>query len=240
VTIRDQVRAVLEAGRRLGIVRWRAVIGASFGAMHALEWHVSHPGAAERTAVIAGPWHTTAEQIVQNSLQVEIVRADPHFHDGLYGDHGAVPARGLALARKLGMLSYRGPDEMDARFGRAPQEGEEDVFAVDSYFSANAAKFAARFDANSFVTLVAAKNTHDIGRGRGPAADVLRAADGPLLVLGISTDRLFPLDQQRFVAEHSPGSVTGTAPAVLDSPHGHDSFLIAQTSVGARLRSFLA
>ncbi|MFT4260390.1 homoserine O-acetyltransferase MetX [Microbacterium sp.] len=239
VTIRDQVRAVLEAGRALGITRWAAVVGASFGAMHALEWHVSHPGTAARTAVIAGPWQTTAEQIVQNSLQVEIVRADPHFHGGFYAGYGTAPTRGLALARTLGMLSYRGSDEMETRFGRAPQEGTDGTFAVESYFAANATKFAERFDANSFIALVTAKNTHDIGRGRGPAADVLRAADGPLLVLGIRTDRLFPLDQQRFVAAHSPGSVTGSVPAILDAPHGHDSFLIAQDLVGAQLSSFL-
>ncbi len=239
LTIRDQVAAAVRLGDALGIDRWAAVVGVSFGGMHALEWHVGHPGTAECVIVIAAPPETTAEQIATDTLQARVVRADPDFRTGDYGRHGVSPRTGLALARQIGMLQYRGRGEFDRRFGRARQDGDATTFAVDSYFAANAEKFASAFDANSFLTLVDAKNTHDIGRGRGGTEHALRTATGPLLVVGIDTDQLFPLDQQRLLARHSPGSISGDSPVVVTSEHGHDAFLIDQQAMGGILRDAL-
>lgn len=239
LTIRDQVAAAVRLGAALGIERWKAVVGVSYGGMHALEWHVGHPGTAERVAVIAGPWATTAEQIAANALQTRIVRADPAFHDGFYRSRGAQPRTGLALARQVGMLQYRGPGEFDRRFGRTTQDPAGEVFAVESYFAGNAERFAASFDANSFITLVESKNSHDIGRGRGGAEHALASATAPLLVAGIDSDRLYPIEQQRFIAEHSPGSASGHVPLTLASEHGHDAFLIDQNWFGEALASFV-
>ncbi|QTI71298.1 homoserine O-acetyltransferase [Gordonia polyisoprenivorans] len=232
LTIRDQVAAAAQLRRELGIERWAAVIGVSFGGMHAMEWHVSLGDMADLVAVIAAPWVTTAEQIAANSLQIDVVRADPDYRHGDYRQLGTAPIRGLALARRIGMLQYRAPDDFDRRFGRAQQDHGGGQFAVESYFASNAEKFAESFDANSFITLVNAKNSHDIGRGRGGARAALTAATHPLLVVGIDSDRLFPLDQQRFIARHSPGSVSGREPVVHSGGHGHDAFLIDQQWFG--------
>jgi homoserine O-acetyltransferase len=137
------------------------------------------------------------------------------------------------------MLQYRARDEFDRRFGRTRQDVDAGPYAIESYFRGNAAKFAESFDANSFITLSGAKSSHDIGRGRGSPERALQSSAAPLLVVGIESDRLFPLDQQRFIARHSPGSVSGDEPVVLHSGHGHDAFLIDQAWMGRTLGEFL-
>jgi len=239
LTIRDQVAAAVRLGEALEITTWAGVVGVSFGGMHALEWHVAEQGRAERVAVVAAPWATTAEHLVTNTMQTEIVKLDPEFHDGFYRRLGTRPRTGLALARQVGMLQYRARDEFHERFGRVRQDVHEGTYAVESYFRANGSKFAESFDANSFITLGGAKSSHDIGRGRGSPERALQSSSTPLLVVGIESDRLFPLDQQRFIARHSPGSVSGDEPAVLHSGHGHDAFLIDQAWMSRTLGEFL-
>ena len=92
LTIRDQVAAAVRLGETLGITTWAGVVGVSFGGMHALEWHVAEQGRAERVAVVAAPWATTAEQLATNTMQTEIVKLDPEFHDGFYRRFGAPTA----------------------------------------------------------------------------------------------------------------------------------------------------
>src|SRR6476661_1082289 len=239
LTIRDQVAAAVRLGETLGITTWAGVVGVSFGGMHALEWHVAEQGRAERVAVVAAPWATTAEQLATNTMQTEIVKLDPEFCDGFYLRLGTRPRAGLALARQVGMLQYRARDEFNERFGRVRQDVDEGPYAVESYFRANGVKFAESFDANSFITLSGAKSSHDIGRGRGSPERALQSSPAPLLVVGIESDRLFPLAQQRFIARHSPGSVSGHEPVVLPSGHGHDSFLIDQAWMSRTLGEFL-
>ncbi|MDW5609742.1 homoserine O-acetyltransferase MetX [Mycolicibacterium sp. D5.8-2] len=239
LTIRDQVSAAVRLGETLGISTWAGVVGVSFGGMHALEWHVAERGRAKRVAVVAAPWASTAEQLATNTMQTEIVKLDPEFRGGFYRKFGTQPRAGLALARQVGMLQYRGRDEFNDRFGREPQDGDQGPYAIESYFRANGAKFAESFDANSFITLGAAKSSHDIGRGRGGPERALQSSTTPLLVVGIDSDRLFPLDQQRFIARHSRGSVSGDEPVVLHSGHGHDAFLIDQAWMGRTLGEFL-
>ncbi|HKV21865.1 MAG TPA: homoserine O-acetyltransferase, partial [Mycobacterium sp.] len=228
LTIRDQVSAAVRLGETLGISTWAGVVGVSFGGMHALEWHVAQQDRAERVAVVAAPWAAGAEQLATNTMQTDVVKLDPQFRDGFYRRYGTFPREGLALARQIGMLQYRARDEFNERFGRMRQDLDGGQYAVESYFRANGAKFAASFDANSFITLGGAKSSHDIGRGRGSPERALQSSAAPLLVIGIESDRLFPLDQQRFIARHSPGSVSGDEPVVLPSGHGHDAFLIDQ------------
>ena len=239
LTIRDQVAAAVRLGETLGITTWAGVVGVSFGGMHALEWHVAEQARAERVAVVAAPWATTAEQLATNTMQTEIVKLDPEFCDGFYLRLGTRPRAGLALARQVGMLQYRARDEFNERFGRVRQDVDEGPYAVESYFRANGVKFAESFDANSFITLSGAKSSHDIGRGRGSPERALQSSPAPLLVVGIESDRLFPLAQQRFIARHSPGSVSGHEPVVLPSGHGHDSFLIDQAWMSRTLGEFL-
>lgn len=246
LTIRDQVVAMQAFSKQLGIGVWQAVIGGSMGGMHALEYAIMFPDEVRRLAVIAAPPVTTADQIGLNLVQLEAIRSDPSFHDGNYYDaevgHG--PHNGLATARRMALLNYRSFTELNDRFGRSWQSarsplGDGGRFAVESYLDFHGNKFTRRFDANSYVTLVQAMNSHDVGRGRGGVNEALGQITMPTLVIGIPSDRLFTLDGQEIIAREVPGNIDGDVPSVLDSEFGHDSFLIEHDRVGNDLARLL-
>jgi homoserine O-acetyltransferase len=245
-TIRDQVHAQILLADALGIDRWAAVIGGSMGGMHALEWAVSVPERVARLAVLAAPPLTTADQIALNSVQLEAIRMDPLFASGSYYDarDGDGPHRGLALARRMALLNYRSPTELNERFERSWQSpisplGDGGRFAVESYIDFHGNKFTRRFDANSYITLVEAMNSHDIGRDRGGVKAALAQVTATTLVLGIDSDRLFPVEGQQRIAAGIRTGIDGRAPAVLESEFGHDGFLIEHAAVSGHLRRLL-
>lgn len=247
ITIRDQVITQRRLLDELGIKKWAAVIGGSVGGMQSLEWATTFPNLVERVAVIAAPAVTTGDQIAFTSLQVAAIKSDPAFHHGFYYDapDGEGPHHGLSLARKIALLTYRGEKELNDRFARTWQSdvsplGGGGVYAVESYLDFHGNKFARRFDANSYITLVTAMNSHDIGRGRGGHVEVLQNMTVPILTLGIDSDRLFPLDGQRLIAEHAPSNLSGSEPVILQTQYGHDGFLIEADAVGAELRKLLS
>jgi homoserine O-acetyltransferase len=248
LTIRDQVAAQVLFSDRLGIDRWAAVIGGSMGGMHVLEWGIDQPDRVARLAVLAAPPVTTADQVALNSVQIEAIRTDPLFRAGDYYDADAGPSRGLALARRMALLNYRSPSELNLRFERSWQSdisplGGNGKFAVESYLDFHGNKFTRRFDANSYITLVESMNSHDIGRGRGGVAAALGRIRARTLVVGIDSDRLFPVEGQRVIAAGLPHGVgigpDPAAPVVLESGYGHDGFLIESAVVGALLRRLL-
>jgi homoserine O-acetyltransferase len=247
VSIRDQVQAQRLFADAIGVSRWAAVIGGSMGGMQALEWAVAHPERVERVAVLAAPPISSADQIALNSVQNEAIRMDPAFAGGEYygAPDGRGPHRGLALARRMALLNYRSPTELNDRFERSWQSGLSPlggggVFAVESYLGFHGNKFTRRFDANSYLVLTDAMNSHDIGRDRGGVAAALARATARALVVGIDSDRLFPVAGQEIIARHLPGNIDGDVPVVLESPFGHDAFLIEDALVGAQLRRLLA
>ncbi|WP_285113819.1 homoserine O-acetyltransferase [Leifsonia sp. fls2-241-R2A-40a] len=246
-TIRDQVNAQAALADTIGIERWAGVVGGSMGGMQALEWAIMFPDRVERLAVIAAPPHSTADQIALNSVQIEAVRTDPLFRGGQYYDagDGNGPHRGLALARRMALLNYRSPSELNVRFERAWQSeisplGGGGRFAVESYLDFHGNKFTRRFDANSYITLVEAMNSHDVGRGRGGLAAALSRVSARTLVVGIDSDRLFPVEGQELIAYHVPHTLDGRVPVVIRSDFGHDGFLIEDDAVSAQLRRLLA
>jgi homoserine O-acetyltransferase len=229
LTVRDQVAVEVALADALAVDRWAGVVGGSMGAMRALEWAVGQPERVERLAVIACGAAATAEQIALGSLQAQAIRLDAGFAGGDYYEAapGCGPARGLGLARRLGHVSYRSEPELDRRFGRMPQ-GDEDPFAggryaVESYLDHQAAKLAARFDANSYLVLSRAMDHHDVGRGRGGVRSALRRIRATVTVAGVASDRLYPLRLQEEMADAIP---TARPLRVIDSPAGHDGFLI--------------
>lgn len=247
VTIRDQVAVQLALTDALGIDRWAAVIGGSMGGMQSLEWAVSHPDRVARVAVLAAPARSSADQIALNSVQLEAVKMDPTYNGGDYYEaaDGDGPYRGLALARRMALLNYRSPTELNDRFERSWQSGLSPMggggrYAVESYLDFHGNKFTRRFDANSYLTLVEAMNSHDVGRGRGGTAQALSAVTMPALILGIDSDRLFPVPDQEHIATHAPGNIDGDVPHVISSPFGHDGFLIEDALVGAQITRLLA
>lgn len=243
LTIRDQVSAQKIFSDQLGITNWYAVIGGSMGGMQSLEWAVSYPDSLERVAIIAAPPVTTADQIALNSVQIEAIKADPAFKNGEYYEAkpGFGPHHGLALARRMALLNYRSPNELNQRFARSWQSpavsplGGGGRFAVESYLDFHGNKFTRRFDANSYITLVNAMNSHDIARDRGSIDEALKLVKAKALVAGIDSDRLFPIEGQRQIAAGLDVELH-----VLASEFGHDGFLIEKDLVGPLLSSLLA
>jgi homoserine O-acetyltransferase len=245
-TIVDQVRAQHALAEVLGIERWAAVVGGSMGGMQVLEWAVRYPDAMERIAVIAAPAFSSADQIGLNSVQVQAIRADPAFNGGDYYDapDGEGPHHGLALARRMALLNYRSPDELNDRFRRSWQSGLDPLggggrFAVESYLDFHGNKFTRRFDANSYITLVEAMNSHDLARGRAGVQSALESVRATALVVGIDSDRLFPVADQELIARHLPNTLDGDRPVVIGSKFGHDGFLIEFDVVGREIARLL-
>ena len=247
VTIRDQVAAQKQFAETIGVRKWAAVIGGSMGGMQAIEWAIEHPELVERLAVIAAPPVSSADHIALNSVQVEAIMTDPAFADGHYYDAkpGFGPHRGLALARRMALLNYRSPSELNERFERSWQSGVNPLggggrFAVESYLDFHGNKFTRRFDANSYITLVEAMNSHDISRGRNSIEDALSRITATTLVAGISSDRLFPIEGQQIIADGIKSKLIGEKLHVIKSAFGHDGFLIEREVVGPLIASLLA
>ncbi|MDQ1570043.1 MAG: homoserine O-acetyltransferase/O-succinyltransferase [Actinomycetota bacterium] len=247
VTIRDQVAVQVAFSDALGVERWAAVMGGSMGGMQALEWAVGYPDRVARVAVLAAPELSSADQIALNSVQVDAIHLDPRFADGDYYNaaDGEGPYRGLALARRMALLNYRSPTELNDRFERSWQSGISPLgsggrYAVESYLDFHGNKFTRRFDANSYITLVNAMNSHDIGRDRGGVSAALAQVSARALVLGIDTDRLFPVGHQVLIASLLPTTIDDGEAVVITSPFGHDGFLIEAESVGAHVKRLLA
>jgi homoserine O-acetyltransferase len=241
ITIRDQVAVEAALADHLEIERWAGVIGASMGGMRVLEWAVTHPHRVRSAVVVATTAAASAEQIALCSLQIRAVRLDPAFAGGDYYQSGAGPGEGLGLARRLGHVSYRSEPELAQRFARLPQGDEKPFvggrYSVESYLDHQASKLVGRFDPNSYIVLSEAMNHHDIGRGRGGVAAALRRVTAEVTVVGIDSDRLYPLYQQAEIAAQLPGRPDL---AVVSSPYGHDGFLIESEQVGKSVAATLA
>ncbi|MET9660727.1 homoserine O-acetyltransferase [Streptomyces sp. NPDC006510] len=243
LTIRDQVAAEAALADALGIDSWAAVIGGSMGGMRALEWAVSRPERTGSLLVLAAPAAASAEQIAWGSVQISAIRSDPGWRGGHYHDAppGEGPHRGLGLARRIAHVTYRSEPDLGARFGGSAQPGEHPWhggrYAVESYLDHHAAKLVHRFDAGSYVTLTEAMNGHDVGRGRGGVARALSRARMPALIVGVDSDRLHLPSQQAELAQLLPGA---DRLRIVESPHGHDGFLIETDQVGCLVRELLS
>ena len=247
ITIRDQVSAQVELSKQLGIKKWKAIVGGSMGGMQVLEWAIEHPDAMAKIAVLAAPAFSNADQIALNSVQLEAIKADPAFNEGDYYDAaaGKGPYRGLALARRMALLNYRSPEELNVRFERAWQSkvnpfGDGGRFAVESYLDFHGNKFTRRFDANSYLTLVEAMNSHDVARGRGSIKKAISKIKAEMLLVGIDSDRLFPVPSQEVIAQNGPKKLFGNKLFVIKSDYGHDGFLIEADKVGKLLKRLLS
>ena len=240
LTVRDQVEADVAALAVLGITDVAAVLGGSMGGARALEWMVTYPERVRSALVLAVGARATADQIGTQSSQVAAIKADPYWCNGDYHGTGRTPDTGMQVARRFAHLSYRGEHELDTRFANLYQ-GDEDPatggrYAVQSYLEHQGAKLAARFDAGTYVTLTDALSSHDVGRGRGGVATALRTCPVPVVVGGITSDRLYPLRLQEELAELLPGC---SELRVVDSAYGHDGFLVESEAVGRLVRETL-
>jgi homoserine O-acetyltransferase len=245
ITVRDQVTVEAALADALGIVQWAAVVGGSMGGMRALEWAVGYPSRVTRLVALACGAAATAEQIALCAVQAQAIRMDPEFHGGDYYDApSGGPRQGLGLARRIGHITYRSELELDGRFGRTAQPGENPVesrlggrYSVEGYLDHHANKLLGRFDANSYLVLSRAMDHHDVGRGRGGVTAALEKVQAASTVISVDSDRLYPPRLQGELAAMLPGQ-----PPVrtVHSVYGHDAFLIESDQVGKYIERALS
>lgn len=231
VTVRDIVRSQREVLDHLGVDRLKLVIGGSLGGMQALEWGVMHPELVAAVAAIAVGPTQSAWAVGISDAQRSAIQSDTKFQGGLY-DPRDPPAHGLATARMIAMISYRSPENFENRFGR---NTDGDYFDVQAYLRYQGEKIVERFDANTYLTLMDAMDSHDVGRGRGGIARTLESLKLPVLAVGISTDVLYPPSEIREMASRIPAGVYRT----LHAPQGHDAFLIETAQLDGIVSRFL-
>ena len=224
----------------LKIDRLRAVVGGSLGGMQALEWAVRFPETVGGAVVVASGANLGPQGIAFNAVGRRAILSDPHFRGGDY--HAAVaagepgPDAGLALARMLAHITYLSEESIERKFGRRLQDAREfdtDIarevqFQVESYLDYQGRRFTERFDANSLLYLTRAMDHFDLARGRGSLAEACGRATARFLVLSYTTDWLFPTAASRRVAGALLAAGKDVSFAELDSPYGHDAFLIAE------------
>jgi len=237
LTIRDMVEAELALTDKLGIPYYLLAVGPSLGGMRSLEWAVQHPDRVRAICTIGSSAVATGDQIGSAAIQIRAIKSDPNYNQGDYYEQSSGPVEGMGIARRIAHLTYRTEYEMDLRFGRELQGDDTGRFAVESYLDHQAAKLAKRFDANTYIVLSEAMNSHDIGRDRGGVVEALATIQIPVVVVSIDTDRLFPPRLQEEIVEFTP---TALPLVTISSPFGHDGFLIEVESVGNVLRDALA
>lgn len=231
VTVRDLVHVQAALLDELGVEELALVVGGSLGGMQALEWASLYPRRVRSAAAISVGPHQSPWCIGQSETQRQILCADTRWQHGDY-DPADPPVSGLAAARMAAMLSYRHRDEIAARFGREPAPAGG--FQIESWLKRHGEKFVARFDAACYVALTRIMDTHDLGRDRSGYARALAALRLPVMVVGSTSDTLYPPDEQRELARH----ISGAELAWLHSLHGHDAFLIETKALNKLICDF--
>jgi len=245
VSIRDMVRAQASLADELGILRWHSIVGGSMGGMQALEWAVMFPDRVGSLVLASSTTQASAQQIAWSHIGRSAIAADPAFCGGDYYDQppGAGPHGGLAVARMTAQVTYRSDEVFNDRFDRSllgPLEFSlEPVFDVEGYLDYHGEKLARRFDANSYLRLNRAMDLHDVGRGRGGVEPALARVAAPTLVASVRSDGLYPPDQQRRMHDVLRSGGTPSTWVDIDSPHGHDGFLIETAQLAPKITAFL-
>jgi homoserine O-acetyltransferase len=252
LSVEDIARGGFETIRSLGIQRLSAVVGASLGGMVVLAFAAQFAGVARRVISISGSPAAMPFAIALRSLQRDAILTDPDWQEGQYT--GEVrPTTGMRLARKVGTITYRSAAEWKHRFGRRPASDRRyemlspgrahfpAEFAVQDYLNAQADKFVSVFDPNCYLYLSRAMDRFDLSaHGGTPAAALKRAGADRALVIGVESDILFTINEQRAVANAFEAAGTDTEFVPLASLEGHDAFLVDIEPFAAAIGKFLA
>lgn len=231
VTIRDMVQAHILLRKKLGIDRIYLLMGGSMGGYQALEWAVMESDRIGKLFLIATSPSESAWGVAVHTAQRLAVEADHTWKDHSR-DAGA---RGLKAARAIGMLTYRNYGTFQEK-QTDPDPEKIDNFKASSYLNYQGDKLVKRFNAYSYWLLTKSMDSHHLGRGRGgDLIKVLQSIRQPALIIGIRSDILCPLDEQRFMADHIPD----TRFIEIDSAYGHDGFIIETAQISRFLGEWL-
>ena len=244
ITIEDMVNVQQRLVRSLGIERLLAVAGGSMGGMQALQWAVTHPDALESAIVLATTARLSAQGIAFNAVGRNAIMSDGRWNGGEYYGREA-PARGLAIARMVGHITYLSDASMHEKFGRRLQEREQfgfdfgDQFEVESYLEHQGGTFVDRFDANTYLYLSKAIDYFDLGDKYGSLERAFERCTNRFLVVSFTSDWLYPSYQSKEIVVSLMRTGKDVSYAELDCPYGHDSFLLETERQTPMVASFL-
>ncbi|OGS91384.1 MAG: homoserine O-acetyltransferase [Gallionellales bacterium GWA2_60_18] len=245
ITVDDWVESQARLADRLGIGQFAAVLGGSLGGMQAMQWALSYPERVRHVLVIAAAPHLTAQNIAFNDVARSAILTDPDFHGGDFYRHGVVPTRGLRLARMLGHITYLSDDAMADKFGRELRHGKlgfsyDIEFQIESYLRHQGDKFAAYFDANTYLLMTKALDYFDPARELdGDLNRAFSVARAKFLVVSFTTDWRFSPERSREILHALLHNKRDVSYAEITSAHGHDSFLMDDEQYFAVMRNYL-
>lgn len=237
LTIRDMVAAHRILADALGIDRIHALVGSSVGGFQAIEWAVSQPARFDRLILIATDAFASPWTIAIDETQRMAIEADPTF--GLPAPDAG--AKGLAAARAIGLLTYRGAAGYNLTQTDSPQQTQADSLIPReqrrpcTYQQYQGVKLVRRYNAYSYHTILNAFDTHDVGRNRGGREKALATIECPTIVIGITTDMIFPPADMRRLASEIPGARY----CEIRSEFGHDGFLVEHRQLNNLLLDFI-
>jgi homoserine O-acetyltransferase len=259
VTVEDWVDAQARLIERLGIAQLAAVLGGSLGGMQALAWTLRHPQRVRHCIAVATAPNLSAQNIAFNEVARRAIITDPDFHGGHFYEHGAVPRRGLRVARMIGHITYLSDDSMEEKFGRRIRQAQaanplgearteadflystQDIeFQIESYLRHQGDKFSEYFDANTYLLITRALDYFDPAREYG--GDLARAfavaREHRFLIVSFTTDWRFSPARSRELVKALVDNRIAVSYAEIDAPHGHDAFLLDDARYHRLLRSY--
>ncbi len=245
VTVEDWVESQARLADLLGIEQFAAVLGGSLGGMQAMQWSLSYPERLRHALVIAAAPHLTAENIAFNDVARNAILTDPDFHGGDFYQYNVVPTRGLRLARMLGHITYLSDNAMADKFGRSLRAGKlgftyDIEFEIESYLRYQGDKFAAYFDANTYLLMTKALDYFDPAREfEGNLDKAFAAAQARFFVLSFTTDWRFAPERSRAIVQALLHNRLNVSYAEITSTHGHDSFLMQDQHYHDVMRAYL-
>jgi homoserine O-acetyltransferase len=244
ITISDMVRVQKAMIDKLGIQKLLAVLGGSMGGMQVLEWAIRYPDSAVAVLPIATTARLSAQSIAFNAVCRNAIIADPNFQNGQYYDKPS-PARGLAIARMIGHITYLSEESMHRKFGRTLRNADdyqydfESEFSVETYLDHQGQRFVERFDANSYLYITKAIDYFDLTTVFDSLEKAFAAVKSRFLIASFSSDWLFPPAQSNQMVRALLANNKDVTYCNIQSPYGHDAFLLEEQTLGSIISGFL-
>jgi homoserine O-acetyltransferase len=230
ITIRDMANMFALLQKELGIQKIHIGIGGSMGGMQLLEWSIEAPKLFENIILLAtnsvhSPWGIAFNQSQRLAIEADSTWAEKNEQAGL---------KGLATARSIALLSYRNYEAYNLT-QRETDFHKLDEFKASSYQNYQGKKLTLRFNAFSYYSLTKSMDSHNLARGRVSIANALKIIEANALVIGIKSDILFPIEEQKLLA----AKIKNASFACIDSIYGHDGFLVENEKIGRIIKTFL-
>jgi len=242
ISIKDMVKAQKHLIDYLGIDKLLCVAGGSMGGMQVLEWLTTYPERLRSAIPIATSANHSPQQIAFNEVGRQAIMSDPNWNNGNYYG-SALPAKGLALSRMIGHITFMSDKSMEEKFGRQKKDEKQSFkftaeFEVEGYLHYHGDNFVKRFDANSYLYITKAMDCLDISKGK-PLYEVFKGVEAKVLVMAFKSDWLYPPYQSQEIVKAFKLAGVDATYCEINSTYGHDAFLLEMVSETHLIKHFL-